>query len=63
MDLLPHCLMKVHSYLQLREACHRQDREACKALLEQIKQNYTLLNSKLEVFMSLEQRGKQLLAS
>jgi histidine-containing phosphotransfer protein len=44
--------------VQLREACHRRDQRGCQALLEQVKQNYTVLKSKLEVFMQLEQKRK-----
>jgi len=47
--------------LQLREACHQRNQRGCQALLEQVKQNYTVLKSKLEIFMQLEQRKKELM--
>lgn len=46
--------------MQLREVCHRQDQNACQALLEQIRQNFLDLKSKLEEFMQLEQQKKQI---
>lgn len=44
----------------MREAGQQQNQAACQMLLEQIKANYGLLKSKLEVFMQLEQQKKQL---
>jgi hypothetical protein len=45
---------------QLRDGCMRGDKAGCQALLQQVKANYGLLKSKLEVFMRLEAQRKQL---
>jgi histidine-containing phosphotransfer protein len=46
--------------VQLRDGCMRGDKAGCQALLQQVKANYGLLKSKLEVFMRLEAQRKQL---
>lgn len=44
--------------VHLREACQRQDREACQQLLVQVKQRFEVLHSKLGTFMQLENQNK-----
>lgn len=46
--------------VSLREACQVFDREAGQVLLVEIKSNFYLLKSKLEIFMQLETQRKQL---
>lgn len=46
--------------LQLREACQQRDQKSCQGLLEQVKQSFTVLKGKLEIFLQLEQKMKQL---
>ncbi len=41
----------------------RGDKASCQALLQQVKDNYGLLKSKLEVFTQLEAQRKQLQAA
>ena len=46
--------------IRLREMCGAQNSPACVMLLGQVQQCYDLLKTKLEVFMQLEARHKQL---
>lgn len=62
-DLSPNHSIDCKFALQLREVCHQQNQPACQGLLEQIRQNFQGLKSKLEVFMQLEQQKKQLQGS
>lgn len=49
--------------VQLRDGCMRGDKASCQALLQQVKDNYGLLKSKLEVFTQLEAQRKHLQAA
>jgi len=44
--------------VHLREACQRQDRQACQQLLTQVKQQFEVLHQKLNTFMQLENQQK-----
>ena len=45
---------------QLRDGCMKSDRHLCQALLQEVKKNFAVLKSKLEIFMQLETQRKQL---
>ena len=49
--------------LQLRDGCMKSDRQLCQALLQEVKKNFAVLKSKLEIFMQLETQRKQLMRS
>ncbi len=49
--------------LQLRDGCMKSDRQLCQALLQEVKKNFAVLKSKLEIFMQLETQRKQLMSS
>ena len=38
----------------------RSDRHLCQALLQEVKKNFAVLKSRLEIFMQLETQRKQL---
>jgi hypothetical protein len=40
----------------------RGDQHGCQALLQEVKKSFSILKARLEVFMQLETRRKQLLA-
>ena len=46
--------------VQLRDGCMRSDRHFCQALLQEVKKNFAVLKSRLEIFMQLETQRKQL---
>ena len=46
--------------VQLRDGCMRSDRHLCQALLQEVKKNFAVLKSRLEIFMQLETQRKQL---
>ena len=41
----------------------KSDRQLCQALLQEVKKNFAVLKSKLEIFMQLETQRKQLMSS
>ena len=49
--------------VQLRDGCMKSDRQLCQALLQEVKKNFAILKSKLEIFMQLETQRKQLMSS
>ncbi len=51
------------SALQLRDGCMKSDRQLCQALLQEVKKNFAVLKSRLEIFMQLETQRKQLMSS
>lgn len=49
--------------VSLREMCQQQNAAGCRACLEQTKQTFVALQSKLEVFMQLESQRKAVAGS
>lgn len=49
--------------IRLREGCQTHNQQMCLALLGQLREAYTLLRSKLEMFMALEGQRKQIAAA
>lgn len=49
--------------IRLREACQRRDCAACQGLLHAVKESFTVLKSKLDMFLQLESQRKHILAS
>lgn len=45
--------------IKLRESCQQQNAAACQQLVQQIKEAFGQLKTKLEVFLQLEQQRKQ----
>ena len=51
-----------HLCVALREGCQARDMQQCIAIVHAVQQAYSLLKSKLELFMQLESHMKQLRA-
>jgi histidine-containing phosphotransfer protein len=47
--------------IKFREACQQANQSACQALLQQIREAYSLLRDKLATFVSLESQKKRLI--